>query len=98
MRGAGRAQVDDLGRATFDGLKAKLSERDSQLDEALEIIRELNDALQGARSPRCRSHACARSTPQGEGAHNQSLNIERQSAEQQCRASAAATARLLAAR
>ena len=44
-----RLQVDDLGRSTYDGLKAKLKERDTQLDEALQIIAELNSALQGVR-------------------------------------------------
>lgn len=40
--------VDELGRATYAGMKSALTERDAQLDEAVAIIRELRDALQGA--------------------------------------------------
>ena len=39
----------DAGRPTYDGLKQKVQEKDAQLDEALAIIKELTDALQGVR-------------------------------------------------
>jgi uncharacterized protein involved in exopolysaccharide biosynthesis len=44
-------QVGDSGRPTYDGLKQKLAEKDAQLDEALAIIKELTDAMQGVRHP-----------------------------------------------
>ena len=42
--------MGDAGRPTYDGLKQKVQEKDAQLDEALTIIKELTEALQGVRS------------------------------------------------
>ncbi len=40
---------------TYEGLKQKVQEKDAQLDEALAIIKELTEALQGVRRPSARS-------------------------------------------
>ena len=45
-----RPQLGDSGRPTYDGLKVKVQEKDKQLEEALAIIKELTDALQGVRT------------------------------------------------
>ena len=44
------AQVGDSGRPTYEGLKQKVQEKDKQLEEALAIIKELTEALQGVRT------------------------------------------------
>ena len=44
-------QVTDTGRPTYEGLKHKLAEKDAQLDEALAIIKELSQAMQGKSGP-----------------------------------------------
>jgi hypothetical protein len=44
-------QVSDTGRPTYEGLKQKLAEKDAQLDEALAIIKELSQAMQGKAAP-----------------------------------------------
>jgi hypothetical protein len=49
VRTAAGVQVGDAGRPTYDGLKQKVQEKDAQLDEALAIIKELTEALQGVR-------------------------------------------------
>ena len=45
--------MGDAGRPTYDGLKQKVAEKDAQLDEALAIIKELTEALQGVRACVC---------------------------------------------
>lgn len=39
--------MSDTGRPTYEGLKQKVTEKDAQLDEALAIIKELTQAMQG---------------------------------------------------
>lgn len=41
--------MGDSGRLTYEGLKHKVQEKDAQLEEALAIIKELTEALQGVR-------------------------------------------------
>ena len=55
----GLVQVGDSGRLTYEGLKQKVQEKDAQLEEALAIIKELTEALQGVRA----------FSPQGFGLH-----------------------------
>ena len=43
-------QMGDSGRPTYEGLKQKVQEKDKQLEEALAIIKELTEALQGVRT------------------------------------------------
>lgn len=43
-------QIDDLGRTTYDGMKQKVAESEKQLAEAVQIIRELTDVVQGVRA------------------------------------------------
>lgn len=45
--------MDDLGRVTYDGMKQKLSQAESQLAEAVQIIRELTDVVQSVRASGC---------------------------------------------
>ena len=45
-----RPQMGDSGRPTYEGLKQKVQEKDKQLEEALAIIKELTEALQGVRA------------------------------------------------
>ena len=42
--------MGDSGRPTYEGLKQKVQEKDAQLEEALAIIKELTEALQGVRT------------------------------------------------
>ena len=43
-------KMGDSGRPTYEGLKQKVQEKDKQLEEALAIIKELTEALQGVRT------------------------------------------------
>ena len=42
--------MGDSGRPTYEGLKQKVQEKEKQLEEALAIIKELTEALQGVRT------------------------------------------------
>jgi hypothetical protein len=50
--------VGDSGRPTYDALKQKLAEKDAQLDEALAIIKELTDTMQGKATPAAVQGVC----------------------------------------